>query len=172
MISHDRWPISTFPWDQSQSNIPRNLQVLFFCPIWIMLLLFRQWTNGQWEYSQKFIFSPIVQAMDSDSQYQETHFPYSPEAAAGEGSTSLLCDKPENRWKCLSCFWWWWKMYIVCISWWWLFWRWWWCRRMMVVVLVILVGIVNRGEGNTSCFVTSKRIGENYGVGDIFQWCY
>merc|ERR1712233_204834 len=37
------------------------------------------------------------QAMDSDSQYQETHFPYSPEAAAGEGSTSLLCDKPENR---------------------------------------------------------------------------
>jgi len=36
------------------------------------------------------------QAMDSDSQYQETHFPYSPEAS-GEGSTSLLCDKPENR---------------------------------------------------------------------------
>jgi len=34
------------------------------------------------------------QAMDSDSQYQETHFPYSPET---EGSTSLLCDKPENR---------------------------------------------------------------------------
>jgi len=35
------------------------------------------------------------QAMDGDSQYQETHFPYSP--TEGEGSTSLLCDKPENR---------------------------------------------------------------------------
>ena len=37
----------------------------------------------------------FVQAMDGDSQYQETHFPYSP--TEGEGSTSLLCDKPENR---------------------------------------------------------------------------
>jgi hypothetical protein len=37
-----------------------------------------------------------TQAIDTNTEYQETHFPYSP---AGEVavSTSLLCDKPENR---------------------------------------------------------------------------